>query len=33
VALNSDTVGKPVAVELLRGGQPLTLTVTAGERK
>jgi S1-C subfamily serine protease len=33
VALNSDTVGKPVAVDVLRGGQPQTITVTAGERK
>ncbi len=33
VALNTDTVGKPVAVELLRGGQPQTINVTAGERK
>ncbi|MEW5940142.1 MAG: trypsin-like peptidase domain-containing protein [Chloroflexota bacterium] len=33
VALDSGTVGKPVAVEILRGGQPKTLNVTAGERK
>jgi S1-C subfamily serine protease len=32
-ALNSDTVGKAIAVELLRGGQPATVTVTVGERK
>jgi S1-C subfamily serine protease len=32
-ALHSDTVGKPVAVEVLRGGRPETLNVTAGERK
>jgi S1-C subfamily serine protease len=33
VALNSDTVGKPVVVEFLRGGQPQAVNVTAGERK
>ena len=33
VALNSDTVGKPVAVEILRGGNLTTINVTAGERK
>ena len=33
VALNSDTVGKSVAVEILRGGQLTTINVTAGERK
>jgi S1-C subfamily serine protease len=32
-ALNSDTVGKAVAVEVLRGGRPETLQVTVGERK
>jgi len=32
-ALNSDTVGKPVAVEVLRGGKPATVNVTVGERK
>ena len=32
-ALNSDTVGKAIAVEVLRGGQPQTVTVTVGERK
>jgi len=32
-ALNSDTVGKPTAVEVLRGGKPETLNVTVGERK
>ena len=32
-ALNSDTVGKPIAVEVLRGGKPETLKVTVGERK
>ncbi len=32
-ALNSDTVGKPVAIEVLRGGKPETLKVTVGERK
>lgn len=32
-ALNSDTVGKVVAVEVLRGGRPETIAVTVGERK
>ncbi len=32
-ALNSDTVGKQVAVEVLRGGKPETIKVTVGERK
>ncbi|HEX2698047.1 MAG TPA: trypsin-like peptidase domain-containing protein [Anaerolineales bacterium] len=32
-ALNSDTVGKSVAVEVLRGGKPETVKVTVGERK
>ena len=32
-ALNSDTVGKSIAVEVLRGGRPETLAVTVGERK
>jgi len=32
-ALNSDTVGKAIAVEVLRGGRPETVAVTAGERK
>jgi S1-C subfamily serine protease len=31
-ALHSDTVGKPIAVEVLRGGKPETVTVTVGER-
>lgn len=33
VALNSDTVGKSVAVEILRGGNLTTINVIAGERK
>ena len=33
VVLNSDTVGKAIAVEILRGGQPQTLNITVGERK
>lgn len=33
VALNSDTVGKSIAVEVLRGGKPETANVTVGERK
>ncbi len=32
-ALNSDTVGKSVPVEVLRGGKPETVNVTVGERK
>jgi S1-C subfamily serine protease len=32
-ALNSDTVGKAIAVEVLRGGRPETVSVTIGERK
>lgn len=32
-ALGSDTVGKSIAVEVLRGGRPETLSVTVGERK
>ncbi len=32
-ALGSDTVGKAIVVEVLRGGQPQTVSVTAGERK
>ena len=32
-ALGSDTVGKPVHIEVLRGGKPETLAVTVAERK
>ncbi len=32
-ALHGDVVGRPVSVEILRGGQPQTLKVTPGERK
>jgi S1-C subfamily serine protease len=32
-ALNSETVGKPTPVEVLRGGKPETVDVTVGERK
>ncbi|MBV6452216.1 MAG: Periplasmic serine endoprotease DegP [Anaerolineales bacterium] len=32
-ALNSETVGKSVAVEVLRGGKPETVNVKVGERK
>ncbi|MBI3739913.1 MAG: trypsin-like peptidase domain-containing protein [Chloroflexi bacterium] len=32
-ALNTDTVGKSVAVEVLRGGKPETVSVKVGERK
>ena len=32
-ALGSDTVGKAVVVEVLRGGRPEKVTVTVGERK
>jgi S1-C subfamily serine protease len=31
-ALSADVAGKVIAVEVIRGGQPLTLTVTVGER-
>jgi S1-C subfamily serine protease len=32
-ALNSETVGKGIPVEVLRGGRPETFQVTVGERK
>ena len=32
-ALYSDTVGKPIGVEILRGGKPETINVTVAERK
>lgn len=32
-ALSSDTVGKPIAVDVLRGGRPETVQITVGERK
>ena len=32
-ALNSETVGKAIALEVLRGGRPETINVTVGERK
>ena len=32
-ALSGDTVGKSIAVEVLRGGRPETVALTAGERK
>lgn len=32
-ALNTDTVGKAIAVEVLRGGRPETVSITVGERK
>jgi S1-C subfamily serine protease len=32
-ALSSDTVGKPIAVDVLRGGRPDTVSVKVGERK
>lgn len=32
-ALHSETVGKAIAVEVLRGGRPETVNVTVGERK
>jgi S1-C subfamily serine protease len=32
-ALSGETVGKPVAVEVLRGGKPETINVTVAERK
>jgi S1-C subfamily serine protease len=33
VALTGETVGKAIAVDVLRGGQPETVQVTVGERK
>ncbi len=33
VSLDSETVGKPVSIEVLRGGNPQTVKVTVGERK
>jgi S1-C subfamily serine protease len=33
VHLAGETVGKPLAIQILRGGQPLDVTVTVGERK
>jgi S1-C subfamily serine protease len=32
-ALNSDTVGKSIAIEVLRGGKSENVHVTVGERK
>lgn len=32
-ALSSDTVGKTISIEILRGGRPETVNVTVGERK
>ncbi len=32
-SLNSETVGKAVPVEVLRGGKPETINVTVAERK
>ena len=32
-ALNTDTVGKSIAIEVLRGGKPESVSVTVGERK
>ena len=33
VHLSGEMVGKPISIQVLRGGQPLTVTVTVGERK
>ena len=33
VHLSGETVGKPLSLQILRGGQPLTVAVTVGERK
>jgi S1-C subfamily serine protease len=33
VYLSGDTVGKPISIQVLRGGQPVEKTVTVGERK
>jgi S1-C subfamily serine protease len=32
-ALNSETVGKAIAADVLRGGKPETVNVTVAERK
>jgi S1-C subfamily serine protease len=31
-SLGGETVGKPIAIEVIRGGEPRTVTVTVGER-
>ena len=33
VHLSGEMVGKPISIQVLRGGQPLAVTVTVGERK
>jgi S1-C subfamily serine protease len=33
VHLGGETVGKPLAIQILRGGKPIEVTVTVGERK
>jgi len=33
VHLGGETVGKLLPIEILRGGQPVNLNVSAGERK
>jgi S1-C subfamily serine protease len=33
VHLSGESVGKPLSLQLLRGGKPVSLTVTVGERK
>jgi S1-C subfamily serine protease len=33
VHLGGETVGKPLAIQILRGGQPKEVSVTVGERK
>jgi S1-C subfamily serine protease len=33
VHLSGESVGKPLSIQLLRGGQPVNLSVTVGERK
>ena len=33
VHLSGDSVGKPLSIQILRGGKPLTVSVTVGERK
>jgi hypothetical protein len=33
VHLSGESVGKPLAMQLLRGGQPVNISVTVGERK
>jgi S1-C subfamily serine protease len=33
VHLSGESVGKPLAIQILRGGKPLNISITVGERK